>query len=238
VSAIRAVLLDAVGTLLRLREPVGESYARAARACGVVLPAWRIDEAFRRILAAAPPMVFPGEPPARVRELERGWWKARVRETFKATDQTARFARFDDCADALFAYYATAAAWQPAPGAAAALAALRSAGLRLAVASNFDHRLAGILEALDLLSFFERVWGPAEAGAQKPEPAFFTGLVARLGLPASAVVHVGDDPEQDVAAARRAGLRAIALEPPATLADLPARIRALEDERPGALQEE
>ena len=230
-TELRAVLLDAVGTLLRLREPVGESYARAARACGVDLPAWRIDDAFRRILAGAPPMVFPGEPPARVRELERAWWNARVRETFKATDQTVRFARFDDCADALFAFYATPAAWQPVPGAAGALIALRGAGLRLAVASNFDHRLPRILEALDLLPFFELVWGPAEAGAAKPEPAFFTRLLARLGLPGSAVVHVGDDPEQDVAAARRAGLRAISLAPPATLADLPARVRALQEER-------
>jgi FMN phosphatase YigB (HAD superfamily) len=41
---------------------------------------------------------------------------------------------------------------------------------------------------------------------------------------------VGDDPEHDVAAARRAGLHAVALRPPATLADLPARIRALQEE--------
>lgn len=227
---LRAVLFDAVGTLLRLREPVGETYGRLAADHGVRLPAWRIEDGFRRILASAPPMAFPGEPPERVRALERAWWRSRVRETFRATDQTARFADFDAFFDALYTHYASTAAWEAMPGAASALASLRARGLRLAVASNFDHRLPSVLEGLGLLELFEVVWGPAEAGAAKPDPAFFRGLLARLAIPAEAAVHVGDDPEHDLAAARAAGLRAIAIEPPATLADLPARIASLEAE--------
>jgi putative hydrolase of the HAD superfamily len=227
---LRAVLFDAVGTLLRLREPVGETYARVAAAHGVRLPAWRIEDGFRRILASAPPMAFPGEPRERVRALERDWWRGRVRETFRATDQSARFADFDAFFDALFAHYASADAWQAMPGAADALAVLRARGLRLAVASNFDHRLPLVLEGLGLLEFFEVVWGPAEAGAAKPDPAFFRGLLAHLALPAEAALHVGDDPQGDLAAARAAGLRTVAIEPPATLADLPARIAAVEAE--------
>lgn len=225
---IRAVLLDAAGTLIRTREPVGETYARVARAYGVDLPGWRLEDAFRRIHASAPPMAFPGKPARRVRELEREWWRSRVRETFKATDQTAHFREFDACFDALFAHFAAPAAWRVMPGASEALGRLRAAGLRLAVASNFDHRLGPILEALDLARFFELVWGPAEAGVAKPAAVFFARLLARLGVAAEAAVHVGDDPEQDVAAARAAGLHAIALAPPATLRDLPERIRALQ----------
>jgi len=228
-APLRAVLLDAVGTLLQLREPVGQTYARLAGAQGMTLPAWRLEDAFERILAAAPDMAFPGEPPERVRALERAWWRSRVRETFRATDQTARFADFDAFFDALFAHYAAPAAWRPAPGASRALARLRAAGLRLAVASNFDHRLASILQGLGLLDFFEVVFGPAEAGTTKPSAAFFERLLERLGLPPEAVVHVGDDPEQDLAAARRAGLRVLAMRAPATLADLPERIQALQD---------
>jgi len=227
-GTVRAVLFDAVGTLLRLREPVGQTYSRLARAQGVDLPAWRLEDAFGRVLAAAPAMAFPGAPPERVPALERAWWRSRVRETFRATDQSARFADFDACFDSLFAHYATRAAWQPAPGVRRALGLLRSAGLRLAVASNFDHRLASILQALDLLDFFEILWGPAQAGTAKPSAAFFRGLVERLGLPPEAVVHVGDHPEQDLAAARGAGLRVLDVRPPATLADLPERIGALQ----------
>jgi len=228
VSRVRAAPREAAGTLIRPREPVGETYARVARAHGVDLPGWRLDEAFRRVLAGAPPMVFPGEAPEAMRRKERAWWREVVRRTFKAADQTARPDDFEALFDALFARFATADAWTAAPGAAHALAKLRAEGRRLAVASNFDHRLEGILQDLDLLAFFELVWTPAEAGAAKPDPAFFRGALARLGAAAAHAAHVGDDAEQDAAAARRAGLRTVVVDPAATLRDLPARIRALE----------
>ena len=227
---LRAVLLDAVGTLLRPHEPVGETYARVAAAHGVRLPGWRLEDGFRRIHAKAPPMVFPDAHPDAVPDLEREWWRMRVRETFRATDQMARFADFDRFFHALFAHFGTADAWEALPGAATALSALRGEGRRLAVASNFDHRLPAILQALDLLPFFELVWGPREARAVKPEPAFFARLLARLEVHADEAVHVGDDPEDDVEGARRAGLRVVAIGAPATLDGLPDRIRALEEE--------
>jgi putative hydrolase of the HAD superfamily len=230
-APLRAILLDAVGTLIHLREPVGRSYGRIAHAHGVTLPAGRLDEAFRRILPKAPPMAFPGQSTGRVRELERRWWWSRVRETFRATDQTARFADFDAFFDDVFAWFGSGEAWRAADGAAEALSALRGDGLRLAVASNFDHRLPFILQDLGLRAFFDLVWGPAQAGATKPAPAFFTGLLEALDVPPAAALHVGDDPDEDAAGAHAAGLRAWIVEPPATLADLPARLRA---EAPGA----
>lgn len=225
-TRLRAVSFDGVGTLLRLREPVGQTYGRFAHRHGVTLPAGRIDEGFHRILASAPPMAFPGEPAERVCELERHWWWSRVRETFRATDQTARFTDFDAYFAEVFAHYATAEAWETMPGARETLAELRAMGLRTAVASNFDHRLGPILQALDLLDFFELLWTPGAAGSAKPASAFFQGLAEALGLPTDAILHVGDDGEDDGRGARDAGLRAWILEPPATLADLLAQVRA------------
>ena len=136
---IRAVLLDAAGTLLRPREPVGETYARIARAHGVDLPAWRLDDAFRRALRAAPPIVFPAESlererserersergdrarrerSERVRALERAWWRDVVRATFRSAAQMVRFADFEACFEGLFAHYARPDAWVALPGAA------------------------------------------------------------------------------------------------------------------------
>jgi putative hydrolase of the HAD superfamily len=225
---LRAALFDAAGTLIGPAEPVGESYARAAAAHGAAIPAWRLDDAFRRVLRRAPPMAFPGEPPARVAALERGWWRERVRETLRAADQTARVADFDGFFDSLFAHFARPQAWRARPGAGEALVALRGRGLRLAVVSNFDHRLEPILAGLGLAGFFEAVVRPAHAGAAKPAAAIFTFALARLGVAPGEAVYVGDDAEQDVAAARAAGLAAIDVAELATLAELPAWIAALE----------
>lgn len=46
-----------------------------------------------------------------------------------------------------------------------------------------------------------------EFGKAKPDPSIFQHACERLGLPADQVLHVGDDPELDVAGARDAGLR-------------------------------
>lgn len=225
-TRVRAVLLDAAGTLLRPREPVGATYARIAAAHGVELPPWRLDDAFRRVLRAAPPMAFPDAPPERLESLERGWWRERVRATFRAADQTARFGDFEACFAALFAHYAKPEAWAALPGAREGLDALRRAGRRVAVLSNFDRRLPALLDGLALR--VEAVLLPAELGAAKPDPRCFERACARLGVAPAEAVHVGDDPEQDLAAARRAGLRAIDAASLATLADLPERIAALE----------
>lgn len=222
------MLFDAVGTLVRLREPVGETYARHFRAAGAALPASLVEDAFRRVLRGMPPMVFPGAADAAVPELERAWWRELVRRTLRAADGTARLADFDACFDALFRHYAGAAAFDAAPGAAAALDALAARGLRLAVLSNFDHRLPGLLESLGLSGRFERIVLPGAARAAKPDPAIFHFALAALGLPAASAVYVGDDPDDDHAAARAAGLEAVDVRSLATLADLDLALQRLE----------
>src|SRR5262245_15315395 len=222
---IRAVLFDAVGTLLLLREPVGATYARFARAHGVHLPSARLDEAFARVFAAAPPNVHPGVPLAEAAERERAWWHARVRETFRAADGMARFTDFEACFAALWRHYAGADAFRLAPGAREGLEALAERGLALGVLSNFDQRLPGILAELGLDAYFAAVVLPAAVGAAKPDPAIFAAALAALGVPAAAALYVGDHAEQDLAGAARAGLRALDV---ASLPDLRALPKALD----------
>lgn len=181
------------------------------------------------MLAGAPPMVFPGAAPEAIAERERGWWREVVRAVFRAADQMQRFADFEACFAALFARYAEPAAWEAAPGARAALGALRAAGRRVAVASNFDHRLPALLAGLGLAQDLEAILLPSALGAAKPDPAFFAAVAARLALAPAAAVYVGDDPEQDLAAARRSGWRAIDARALANLGALPDHVRALEE---------
>jgi putative hydrolase of the HAD superfamily len=221
---LRAVLLDAAGTLIHLREPVGESYARIAREHGVDVPGWRVDDAFRRVLRAAPPMLAADD------DRERAWWRDIVRATFRAADQMQHFADFDACFAALFGHFARSDAWRVADDAPAALETLRRAGRRVAVASNFDHRLPALLRGLGLDRDLDLVWLPRDAGFAKPDPRFFLAACERLGVAPAEAVAVGDDPELDLETARRAGLRAIDVASLASLGALPAQIDALERE--------
>ncbi len=221
---IRAVLFDAAGTLIELCEPVGETYARVARDFGVALPAWRVDDAFRRIFARAEPMVFPDAAPGEVDALEREWWRGIVRSTFLAADSTRRFDDFDAFFEKLYALFSEPGTWRPRAGAPELLRELRTRGLATAVVSNFDRRLPGILAGLGRARWLDAVVLPADAGAAKPDRRIFALALARLGVPASEAVYVGDDEDRDVAGARAAGLEAIDVRSLATLSQLPARV--------------
>lgn len=230
---LRAVLFDAAGTLIRPHERVGEVYARAARAHGVELPAWRVQDAFARVLRGAPEMAFPDATPGEIPAHERAWWREIVRQTFRAADGSVVFDDFEAFFDGVFAHYARSEAWTTLPGARDALQALRARGLRTGLVSNFDGRLPAILEGLGLAPLFDVVVLPRDAGAAKPTPRIFLHALERLGVAPADAVYVGDHAEHDVAGALGAGLRAIDVGALATLAELPHVLDAMqEDSRP------
>jgi putative hydrolase of the HAD superfamily len=219
--ARRAILLDATGTLIEPRVPIGETYARIAEKYGAGMSAWRLDDAFARVWRATPAIVYAGLPPDASARREREAWRVIVRQTYLAADSAIRPSDFDACFEELFAYYATGAAWRVRPGAPEALAALRERGVAIAVVSNFDRRLPGILADVGLAPLVDLVWLPSDAGVAKPDPAIFTSAVAALGVARERVLVIGNDPERDLAGARAAGLRAVDVASLATLADLP-----------------
>lgn len=198
---LRAVLVDAVGTVMRLREPVGTTYARLA---GTGDPA-ALQAAFAATLHRRPPMAFPGLAPEAVRAAERHWWQELVEAVFAAAGAALPGGAFDR----LWAHYAGAEAWQPAPGAHALLRGLRQRGLRTGMVSNFDHRLPAVLAALELAALLEVVVVPADVGAAKPDPRIFHAALTRLGVAPAAALYVGDDADDDIAGATAAGLRAL-----------------------------
>ena len=208
--AIRAVCFDATGTLIELRESVGTVYSRAARDVGVALPAWRLDDAFARVRRRAPPLALAsasGTTRAEREAAELEWWSERVRQTFQATDSTVQFADPKGFARTLFESYRSADAWRLRPGAVALLTRLRAGGLRLAVVSQFDHRLPDILEVMDLKGFFDRVSIPIDGLGTKPERALFEALAVPLGARLDELAYVGDDAPEVLAAIAGLGLR-------------------------------
>jgi putative hydrolase of the HAD superfamily len=81
------------------------------------------------------------------------------------------------------------------------------------VASNFDGRLRGVVAGLPAVAGLrDALVISSEVGYRKPHPAFYRAACARLGLPPGRVLCVGDDLENDVLGAGRAGLRGVLLD--------------------------
>lgn len=228
--ALRALLADAHGTLIETREPVGETYARLAGEHGVEIPPWRLDDAFRRVVARAGPIAYSADwtsPRARAED-ERSWWHARVRETFRAADQTLAFDDFGAFFEAVFAHYAGATAWRACPGARESLERARALGLATGVVSNFDHRLPQILQAIGIDAFLDFVAIPSQGHRPKPSTEGLEAALAALACPAEAALYTGDDAPGTLEAFRALGVRVCSVaELGGDLRGLPERLDAI-----------
>lgn len=86
-----------------------------------------------------------------------------------------------------------------------ALAALRTSGVRVVLAGNQPARRTAQLRALDLP--VDDVVTSDELGVEKPDPAFFAAVLARVGVDDPArVLYVGDRVDNDVLPALEAGM--------------------------------
>ena len=202
---LRAVTLDAAGTLFRVARPVGQTYGELAARHGIPADGDSIARAFRTVFPRMSPMAFGRADPERLERQERDWWRTLVRQCLGPHGQHPAFGRFFE---ELFEHYRDASAWALYPEVLPVLDALESAGVPVAVVSNFDRRLHDVLGGLGVRERFRAVICSTEAGAAKPDPRIFAAACERLGLEPGEVLHAGDDRRADLEGATRAGLDA------------------------------
>lgn len=90
------------------------------------------------------------------------------------------------------------------PGALETLAALRAEYDMYALSNgNADIGRVG------LGHLFSRHFSAISVGAAKPDPRMYRAAIDAAGLAPEEILHIGDHPEQDVAAAARVGMRTV-----------------------------
>lgn len=93
------------------------------------------------------------------------------------------------------------------PGVRAALEALRTDAIALAVCSNKPERITrDILQSLGLAGYFPRVVGGDSLPFRKPDPRVLLAVLEEFAVPPAAALLVGDS-EVDAATARAADVR-------------------------------
>jgi len=197
-TAIRAVLLDALGTLVELPAPwpalVSELAARGAA----------VTEHQARAALLAEMAYYRGHHDEATGPAQLDDLRDRCTEVLRAALPAA--ARdVPDLRGALLA----ALRFRAYPEVPGVLAELGAAGVARVVVSNWDVSLRGVLDDIGLAPLLDGIVISAEAGVAKPDPAIFQRALALAGVPAEAAVHVGDTRAVDFAGARAAGLRAI-----------------------------
>ncbi len=109
---------------------------------------------------------------------------------------------------------------------------LRAAGVRVAVVSNSEGKLAELIAEMGWADRFVCVADSGVLGIEKPARGIFAWAAERLELPLERLVHIGDSRAADVAGALAAGMRAVWFGGAASASaeQLPERARAAGDE--------
>ncbi len=204
------IVFDAVGTLIYPDPPVHEVYASIGQQCGSRIPAEEIQGRFHRayqhqhaLPAEISSLRQTGDDCTEQGEYEL--WRRIVAEVFD--DTIVPEAEFQE----LFAHFGKPSAWGVFEDVPQTFAELTSSGFRLAVASNFDSRLDLICDEIPILGQLAVRIISSQIGHRKPSLAFYDAVIDRTGSPADRLLMVGDDFENDVQAARDAGLAAVHL---------------------------
>ncbi len=199
----RAILLDALGTLVALEPPAPLLRAELLERFGIAVGDADAARAIAAEIAYYRAHLDEGRDSASLAALRR-----RCAEVLRgALPATGRVAGLD--LDALTEALLASLRFTPFPDVLPALSAARSRGWRLVVVSNWDISLHAVLERLGLVPLLDGIVTSAEAGARKPSPAIFDRALQLAGAAPHETVHVGDSPDEDVAGARGAGIEPI-----------------------------
>jgi putative hydrolase of the HAD superfamily len=224
---MRALLLDALGTLVELEPPVAPLQRELRERFGLEVSEEQTRAALRAEIAFYRMHHDEASDRARLEDLRR-----RATEALRdALPPAARRLPAAALQEALLA----ALRFRPFAEVPEVLRAARERGVRLVVVSNWDVSLHDVLAATGLAALLDGVVTSAELGSAKPAGAIFARGLALAGATAAEALHVGDSVVHDVAGALAAGIEPLLVAregaaPPD--APVPAGVRTIPTLRP------
>jgi HAD superfamily hydrolase (TIGR01509 family) len=148
---------------------------------------------------------FTARPFYRFREVFQESFRLTFEPLGMTLSETQTAAMYTDFVDRLAEAIPT-----PLDGAREMLAALRERGLVVGIVSNADlDAFSPALHRFELEGVVDFALCSEEAGSCKPDPGIFREALRRAGCGPGEALFVGDQPEQDIAGANRAGLRSV-----------------------------
>ena len=197
-EAIRAVTLDAEGTLVHPYPSVGIVYAGVLSRHGIDVDADNLERSFREAFA-----VRSEGPRAVVNDtIEMEFWREVVGQTLEGLCSSEQF---DLVFKELHQEFGRARCWRLVDDAFPTIETLKRRGYLVGILSNWDTRLRQVMAELEVMPLFDACFISCEIGAEKPDQRIFQHVEKELSLKPDSILHVGNSAEQDGEGARKAG---------------------------------
>ncbi|KZT65942.1 HAD-superfamily hydrolase [Daedalea quercina L-15889] len=208
--AIRAVLFDALFTIVAPRQPIYVQYSQTFEPYLGVLDPDMLKKSFKSALRQV-----QKEKPAYESGAE-GWWGEVIKRTAlgAGADPRAVERSLDEIAPWLLHRFSSREGYKLFDDSIPTLQRLRSANIRTGLISNTDARMRAVLDDLDATRHLDTILLSSEEGIEKPAREMFLRACARLGIQPSEAVHVGDELPADYYGAKESGLEALLVRRP------------------------
>ncbi len=194
---VQAVTFDVGGTLIEPWPSVGHVYAAEAARHGVHADPGVLNETFKQSWRARGGFDYS----------QRAWFDV-VRSTFGAAADRLPEGFFP----AIYHRFEDTDVWRVYEDVRPLLERLNQAGMPMAVISNWDDRLPSLLDNLGLSAWFSTRTISFATGFTKPDARMFSMTADALGVPAEAVLHIGDSLSEDIEGAVGAGMQAMQVQ--------------------------
>jgi putative hydrolase of the HAD superfamily len=202
VNSTRGLLLDAFGTVLELESPVPALVHGLRDGWNVEVSPAEVERAFAAEVSYYKAHHLEGRDAASLADL-------RLRCSVVLRDNLPGPVREKIDPAELMPVFLGSLRFHPFDDVTAALTRFRSAGLGLAVVSDWDVSLDDVLDRCGLAPLIDHSVSTAEVGAAKPSPVVFERAAGLLGLEPASLLHIGDTPELDIDGATAAGIASV-----------------------------
>ena len=213
---IRAISLDAMGTIIELKRPPQGVYLEILRDLGhdprKILPLTQNAGLFRHYWKEAEKRLLPSflrdhiDRFAHYQETPYAFWGLIFQVMFE--DLGLPREEIFTAVQTAYHRFADPDLWSVEPTLWELAESCERRGIPLFVTSNWDFRLPQILKDLDIGPLFRKIITSALVGFEKPSEKIFHHLVSIAECAPPQILHVGDKVEDDVHGAEEAGLRA------------------------------
>jgi putative hydrolase of the HAD superfamily len=214
---IRAISLDAMGTLIGLRRSAADIYFEVLRGLGhdaeKISRLLKEKGIFRRYWKEAGKRLPPGFIEERVdrfhhlKEYPFAFWGLIFQVMFEDLQLDGK--DLFPAVEAAYQRFTDPNLWGIEPTFRNLVNFSRERNIRLFVTSNWDFRLPSILKGLGIDTCFGQIITSALVGFEKPSAKIFQYLVSAAQCNPEQILHVGDRLEDDFKGAQEAGLKTV-----------------------------
>ncbi len=207
---IKAVFLDAGGTLFRVFPSVGAIYQKVLKEEGIDSNSDKLEKAFQQTWKESTKNKPVGaDRYSMIKGGEKAYWQTLTNGTLTKSGINCNN---EVVLKKLISLFSSKHAWQLYPETVEVLEKLNARGYHVGIISNWDSTLPLLLKSLDIEKYFHTITVSIFEKKEKPSPIIFNKALQLAKVDSYEAIHIGDRVREDYIGAKAMGINALVVD--------------------------